>query len=347
MSEQAREIRNALCDPRQVCEALGLAAGRGTFIRQSAGGITVRCPAHEEKGASCSVTRGPDGTIRVRCFGCGFTSDVLGLIAEVKGLSTKRDFKAVLIEAAHLGGLHAMAYELESGTPSTAPREPLPPPRPEVPRTYPPAAEITALLAACIPVTDDAEVVSHLVGRGLDPEAVAETGMAVALPADADCGRAFAFQGAPWTKTGHRIVLPVRDASGVILSVRAWRVREGESPKRLPPGGYRATGLVLASPLAVAWLSGTFAPTRVLVVEGEPDALHAALWPMQEPTAVIGIVSGSWSRELAARFLPRQRVFVWTHLDPAGEKYAHEVTRSIRARGCAVERWAPATEGAA
>ena len=28
----------------------------------------------------------------------------------------------------------------------------------------------------------------------------------------------------PWTVTGHRLLLPVYDASGVMRSVRAWRV---------------------------------------------------------------------------------------------------------------------------
>jgi hypothetical protein len=212
------------------------------------------------------------------------------------------------------------------------------------PREYPPASEVSALLEACGSVADDLEVSAHLVGRGLDPELVDATGMALALPRTARLRAWGAYRGSPWTSTGHRIVLPARDATGAVRSVRVWRVTEGETPKRLPPGGHRATGLFLACPMTVAWLTGTYVPARVLVVEGEPDALHAALWPMSEPTAVIGIVSGSWSRELAARFLPSQRIFVWTHIDPAGEEYAKEVIRSTRARGCAVERWSPPTE---
>jgi len=93
--------------------------------------------------------------------------------------------------------------------------------------------------------------------------------------------------------------------------------------------------------MAVSWLAGQYVPQRVLVVEGEPDALHAAAWRMAEPTAVIGIVSGSWSRELVARFRPGLRVLVWTHCDPAGEKYAQEVIRSTLAKGCVVGRWTP------
>ena len=64
-SGQVAEVRRTLVDPVRVCERLGLAKG----ARRQSTGLSIRCPAHAERTPSCSVTRGPDGTIRVRCFG--------------------------------------------------------------------------------------------------------------------------------------------------------------------------------------------------------------------------------------------------------------------------------------
>ena len=343
-ADHAREIRNSLVDPRAVCEALGIVGGKGTFLSQGQRGITVRCPFHDEKSPSCSVTRAPDGTVRFVCFGCGEKGDVLTLVAKVRGLSTKRDFPRVLIEAALLGGLHSLAYELESGKPTERGpvKAPSPPPIAEPPRDYPPLAEVEALLDECKDPAFDAEVTAHLAARGLDAELVGVSGMALALPPTARLPRWARYQGSTWASTGHRLILPVRDAQGAVRSVRAWRVAEGDSPKRLPPSGHRATGLVLASELTIAWLLGRIDPPRVLVVEGEPDALRATTaWRMSEPTAVLGIVSGSWTPELSRRFRAGQVVFVFTHDDKAGDKYAHEAIRSLLPRGCKVHRWTP------
>jgi DNA primase len=51
------------------------------------------------------VSVGPDGTIRVRCFGCSASGDVLSLVAAVHGLDPKRDFVRVLDLAADVAGV--------------------------------------------------------------------------------------------------------------------------------------------------------------------------------------------------------------------------------------------------
>ena len=97
MSDDADRIRYALNDARALCDALGLLEGHiGRGWSKQAGGVMVRCPWHDEKSPSCSVTRGPDGTVRVRCFGCGATGDALTLIAEVQHIDRHRDFVEVL-----------------------------------------------------------------------------------------------------------------------------------------------------------------------------------------------------------------------------------------------------------
>lgn len=333
----ARELRYMLTDAFAVCERLGLLNGRGAFKRQ-AGGVIVRCPAHEERTPSCSVRRGPDGTIAWKCHGCEASGDVLTLVATVHGLSTRSDFREVLRVAADLAGAHAIVHELTTGerTARRVPERPAPPPEP--PREYPSASEVSALWEASIPVTDDVDASEWLTGRGLDPDLVAADDLARVLPKDARAPRWAAYQRVSWTETGHRLIVPMRDAQGAVRSVRGCRVADGDSPKRLPPGGHKATGLVMACPIGVAMLQGLASPPEVVVVEGEPDFLTWATRRTDRVTARIGIISGSWSFAMAQRVPAGAEVWIRTDHDAAGERYASELVRTLRWQGCFVRR---------
>lgn len=123
MSDGAARLRDALRDPLAVCEALGLTGeGRGSrWFIDGPNRLRVRCPWHEEKTGSCSVTQGPDGTIRVRCFGCGTTGDVLSLVAVVNGLDVRRDFVRVLDVAAQIAGVAVPVATSSTPSPRRAP----------------------------------------------------------------------------------------------------------------------------------------------------------------------------------------------------------------------------------
>ena len=136
--DYSQEIRRSLTDPRRLCAALGLDKGAD---RQGAGGITICCPAHGDRTPSCSVTRGPDGTIRVRCFACGWTGDALTLVAQAHDLDVRHNFRDVLLEAAQIAGLHQVVDELRGETkwePRPLPKLPEPLPANE----YPPLDEV-------------------------------------------------------------------------------------------------------------------------------------------------------------------------------------------------------------
>jgi hypothetical protein len=316
---------------------LGLGVHPRDRQRQAAG-LTVRCPKHG--GVSCSVTRGQDGTVRVRCFGCGFSGDALTLIAEVHGLDPGRNFREVLRTAAEL----ARRWDLVEAPVASASRRQAGPPR-----TYPPSEQVSAFWGMCAPCSDDAEVASVLERRGLSASAIDDLGLARALPLDATLPPWARFRGqrertAPWTETGHRLVLPVYDARGCMRSVRAWCVRETEDPKRLPPAGHRSAGLVLACAAGVALLHTGNAPERrslrIVIAEGEPDfltwATHFSDACIDVPV-VLGVVAGAWSEELAARIPLGARVIVRTHHDVAGNRYAESICRTLSSR-CAVLR---------
>ncbi len=324
--DYAAEIRRSLTDPMSICDRLGLAKGA---TRQPSG-VMILCPAHGERTPSCSVTKGRDGTIRFKCHGCQATGDLLTLVATVHDLDLRTDFKAVLLEAATLGGLHHIVAELnDQKIYEPRPLPALPEPEPE--RDYPPAAEVAALWAAAGPVAGDAAAGGHLVGRGLNARTVDSLGLLRALPPSSTLPGWAKYRGRPWTASGHRMLARVYDAAGALRSVRAWRV-EGDAPaKRLPPAGHRATGLVMANRHALELLTGERSTPRVVVVcEGEPDWVSCSVtWPT---VAVIGIISGSWSDDFARRIPHGSEVVVRTHNDQAGDKYADEVIKTVKAR---------------
>lgn len=331
--DAARELRDELDDPWSLVDRLGLIDGRASFQRQ-AGGVLIRCPAHPDRTPSCSVRVGSDGTVAARCHACGWTGDALSLVAVASGLDVRRDFPEVIRRAAELAGRwDLLDIERTPRARTILPPRPRPAPQPE--RTYPPLEEVNALLDDSMPVSEDHEATAMLAARGIDGSRLENE--ARVLRPDARLPGWAAYRGRSWTATGHRLVLPVVDVEGAVRSVRAWRVVEGESPKRLPPAGHLASGLVLADAFAVAMLRGTYAPPRVVIVEGEPDFLTACLAWGHVLTARIGLMSGAWSYELAARIPDGTPVSLWTDDDTAGERYADDVATSLRGR-CPVMR---------
>jgi hypothetical protein len=106
-ADDVDRIKQALDNPRALCDALGLIpdGGRGrTWFLDGRDAIRVPCPWHGERTGSCSVTLA-GGTVRVHCFGCDQSGDALSLIAQVEGLDLRTDFRRVLDVAADLAGV--------------------------------------------------------------------------------------------------------------------------------------------------------------------------------------------------------------------------------------------------
>jgi DNA primase len=215
-ADDARSIRRLLVDPRRVLTELGLL--KGALAQPH--GYTVRCPAHGDSTPSCSVTVGADGTIRVRCFGCDLSGDVLTLIAAVEGLDLQGDFRAVLVRASELAGydlaradkpsptprradpippLHAVLEKLERPGPGSHPSRraasrrdpvPAPPPPPPPPCDFDAVAQPILALGRLDGSELVRDVVAYLDGRGLLAAARAD-GWA-GLPAGADTLAAWA-----------------------------------------------------------------------------------------------------------------------------------------------------------
>lgn len=325
MTDAAREVRWALTDARRLCHGLGLLDGSKP---QPGDGLSIRCPAHPDRDPSCSVTRGPDGTLRAKCFACQWAADAIGLIATVRGLDVRNaeHFREVLSEGANIAGLYELEAEILDGQ-RRHERPRVPPPEPVEEREYPPADTVAALWEAAGRVDEDRDASRYLVSRCIDPAEVAARGLAkVIAPPLPKWAR---FGGRPWTETGHRVVVRAFDAAGAVRSVRAIRVTDGDTPKRLPPAGHKAAGLALLNRAAHAMVTGRYCPLTVVVVEGEPDHLSRST---VSDDAVIGIGSGAWTDALARKIPSGVDVVIRTHNDDAGDKYADRVVDSLAGR---------------
>ena len=313
-------IKATLCDPRDFATRTELDRGARPA---PGGGIYVLCPWHAEKSGSCHLSTSR-GALVAYCHGCGAGGDVLSLVAAVEGLDIEADFPAVLEAAGELARVDVS-------------RPPRVAPRPQVQaeqRPYPPLADVERIWALARPVVEDDQVAAWLRSRAIDPNLVAVRDLARAVPASAALPGWARFQAQPWTQTGHRLLVPMFDASGAMRSVRARAVVPSDAPKALPPTGYRMAGLVMATHVAAAGLAAKeWGDEPIVFAEGEPDFLT---WATRGQTT-IGIVGGGWTPAHGERVPAGSRVVLWTDCDQAGERYADTVRRSLSGR-CTVLR---------
>ena len=208
----------------------------------------------------------------------------------------------------------------------------------------PPQQGVAALWASSLPVSADADSTAWFAHR-FGPAAAWSLqqselwDLARAIPAGLRLPRWARSQGGPWNHTGHRIIFRLWDHTGQAVSLRARSIDPSVTPKSLAPSGYTVKGLVLADPLAQQLLGGVcpswWQPRQVIVAEGEPDWL---LWALRQPEtdeqgpAVLGIESGAWSPQIAARIPTGASVVIRTHHDEPGRRYAQQIAASLLGR---------------
>ncbi len=281
---EIEDVRRALSDPLEICTRLGLEEGAK---RQGGGGLMILCPWHAERTPSCSVTIGPDGTIRVKCFGCDQTGDVLDLVAVVENLDPRKDFVAVLEIAAELGGVGA------SDRPARRPRS-RPPhrdPRKEKP-SLPAAvyAEMASAILARSPLDRDEGCIEYLRSRPRGDALVAEALLAgwgglpygrraEAVVADltnlygsenlALAGLVHPERPSRFIFSDHRLLIPYRTAaSGGRIETLQRRRLDGGHPKYVFPPSRPAL-----SPYGAEALASAGRTASIVFVEGAPDVL--------------------------------------------------------------------------
>lgn len=324
------QLLDALADPRQLASALDLKPARERN--------KYACPACSSTDA-LSLTV-PDGRVRVKCFSCDVGGDALTLVAIGSGYPAKpqgRDFLDVLRAGAEIAGRQDLLADLDAGrnrerVATRAPR----PARPEPAPVYPPAGEAEAMWFASRPVTENDTVTRYLEGRGIDTSELWARGLARVLSASAPTYAWASFGSRSWFEAGFVIVVPVYDASGAIRALRAWSPAPASGmPKRVAAKGCTTRGLVMADFLGQAMLDGTHQPEHLVVAEGEPDfltwATRGSLLDVRR-WATLGIESGAWTEQIAARVPDGARVTIATDHDEPGERYAAAVAKTLEGR---------------
>ena len=344
-------IKAELADPVRVCRLLGL--DRGAWKQK--GGLHVICPAHADNGPSCSVTRGPDGTLRVRCFACAFAGDVFDLVAAVEGLDRKSAFPEVLKAAARLAGV-----SLEEG-----PRAAPPPAAPTGPEQLD-AETFDALVAPLLHLgrleTDDEiaeregvsaiteDVIAYLAGRGLLDVARAE-GWTALPPLGASqaswvtmlldlfgpelvARSGLTHHGATFAHGEARLVIPWRDAGGRVVTLQRRRLDDGKPKYVFPPG--RAAklpyGLHRLGPGPIVWVEGAI----------DAGALQALCSARGERVTVLGIPGVQGWRASWARVCEGREAVLALDADAAGERAIGQLARDLGEAGAiSVKRWKP------
>jgi hypothetical protein len=344
----------------EVAVALGLEvdARRRALSPCPACGLARRHPKRKDPRGAVGLT--PDG-LGFRCFECDAHGDAVTLAALVArdGSVPGRGDRAAWAEVAELCASRGLC-ELEAGERRarmpqdrrSAPRT-MVAPRPVAPLTGTPAlarlpaSEVLALWRRCAAVVEDAEVRTWIEGRGLDAELVAERELARALPKAGALPAWCRCAGVSWREGGYRVLVPLYGPGGRMEALHARTVAPGREPKAAFPAGASVGGLVMADALGRELLRGAPPPgppgrvmvAEVMVAEGVPDYLT---WATQygdadeDAPAVLGVISGSFP-EIAAAIPTGSRVYVTTHHDQAGDKYAETIRASLAGR-CAVLR---------
>lgn len=101
-------IRARLSNPLEVAGLLGLKVSRSSSRKSRS--VFVLCPEHRDREPSCSLSVAESGDLRAKCFACGWSGDVFGLVASVRGLNRRTEFATVVREAAELAGIEAKGW---------------------------------------------------------------------------------------------------------------------------------------------------------------------------------------------------------------------------------------------
>lgn len=342
LPDDAGRLRRALNDPARLCAGLGLEQG----TRRQHAGVFVLCPWHKERGPSCSVRRGPDGTIQVKCFACGHTGDALSLIAAVLGLDLTHNFGAVLAEASRIADL-PLGERAPQPRLGPAARAPLPD------ATF---AELAGLLLQLGRLDDGplaADVARYLASRRLLDLARADGWAALPPPpvqrawisgllhetfGSDVLARSGLVRGDEFLEPAARLLIPWRDPAGTITTIQRRRLDARRRAYVIPPGRSPRW------PYGTHWLRSALADTPVALVEGAVDALACRELAARRGRAVVplGVPGvGAWTSRWAD--LARGRLaLVAFDADAAGDEAVEEIAADLKVAGAiAVKRWRP------
>ena len=343
------ELLASANDFRALCQALGLLDDQYTDCGDY---IMAICPHHDDRNPSLKVAWGDRGKVDFYCFACQKAWDIFSFVAQLNGLDCKTDFRTVLYETACVLGRADVAKAVRRGKLKVPPRSSTAqatqePREDDRQKPYLNSSRLFEFLFyPCRETSRCKYVADYLRDRGLDPARVDELELARALPMQQECPRWARIKDIDWWAGCYQLLVPMCDHNAVDLNVRARRIVDG-GLKTVVPKGYRVSGLVFANIDARRMFNphlrhGALPPDKelmVIIAEGEIDFLTWATRPVPDHQvwAVIGVDSGSWTPEIAARIPDDTTVVIRTDHDDAGDRYAKKIIGTLGSR-CRVLR---------
>lgn len=327
-----------------------VAARLGYDVRRHASSASCPCPAcgaerrhtksHDRRGA-VGIPKGKPGW---RCFQCDASGDAVDLVAYRIAGRRFRELEAT--QKAEVRGWFGLDGSAALAVPPRASKRDLPVEWENAETHYPPAGQVEWLWDACCRVTDDHDALSYLAFRGIEPGDLVEHDCVRVLPVSATCPEWATVAGVPWTETQHRLIVPLYDWRGELRSVLARSVDCHPRIKSAGAKGYGRRGLVMAATYGRQMLvSGPskylhrMDPYRVTIHEGEISFLRSVASGNDcevienfQPAAfrgVIGIFSGSFTRDVASRIPSKSDVVISTDDDDQGKKYAADIQAQL------------------
>jgi DNA primase len=353
----AGEVRAALTDPVSLCDGLSLISGRKSYQRQ-ARGVTILCPWHDERTPSCSVFL-KNGSIAVRCHGCGASGDALHLVAAAHRLDVRADFRRVLEIGADLAGIR-----LDDGhTPSLRPAPRPAPPEPER-LDHDTFDRIAEVLAAECPLASQPDVCRYLADRGLLEEAGtslyalpgdrkgqlrARDAIVATVGQDAWMRSGLARKDGSWAWYEHRLCIPwcEKGVAGVVTTLQRRLIRDARPDE---PGGKYVfpTGRAHPSqPYGAEEVENLAPASAICFVEGALDTLAMRALCRREGIDrwVLGLPgTGGW-RAPWAKLAESRLALIGLDPDKAGERQVQCIAADLRNAGAiAVKRVRPARD---
>lgn len=337
----------------------GRALGLEVQPPKGSNGGAFACPAcsaprrhtkTRDKRAAAGVRK--DG-IGWRCFQCGESGDALDLVAfAVRGERFPKLSDAGKAEVRERC-VQLVGSRISHVAADTRLRlRPRPMAETAAPTIRLPVGEVAAVWNSAARVDSDDAVSAWLRDeRALDPALISKMDLARVLRADASALPRWTGYGGEndkpwrsWPSAGLRLVLPMFDAIGDMRSLafrRSFETERAWPPKSMAVNGFARTGLVMANAVGRHLLEHPVARAAgmsIVIEEGETDWLTACLaWARHDERAVFGVVTGSWSADLAARIPRAARVTIRTDTDAAGDTLAAPIIESLRGR-CTVLR---------
>lgn len=284
------------------------------------------CPIHDERTPSFYVNEEKQVW---NCHGCKAGGDLFDFVMQSQGV----DFKQAMELLGARAGINRQRIY-------TAPIRRPPPIKTDPVR--PPKAEVDRLWESSRPVSESPEAIAWCSLRGLDWTILADRDELARVIPDTGLPEWAAMGNQSWHESGHRMIVPMYDASGCLLSLHGrYTGAQPTDKKALFARGFSPADLVMADGWGRLMLTGELRPRLVWICEGVPDFLTVSLYygDACEDVAVLGVVSGSWTAEIAARVPDGARVVIATDNDTAGEGYRNEIMATFSGRQVRLEGW--------